>query len=231
MANNRIVIIRNAHCESKVCHLSKQLRTPRRSHADRRAETRAKLIDATIVCLNSVGYGATSITEVAKTAGLSRAIIAYHFDSKMALMVAVRDHVWQSLLNAILRAVEENGARATLEKMPVVVFSALRGAPSVAQLEITLAARGDPDLRHSLKEKERSIFDEILAFQPDLFRDAGMELPESFGTILSLTGATINGLVLQEALLGEEADADACIALFNRVMRREFDLPNAEAND
>lgn len=208
--------------------MSNQPRTPRRSHADRRAETRAKLIDATIACLNSAGYGATSITDVAEAAGLSRAIIAYHFDSKAALMVAVRDHVWQSLLNAILREIEEHGAAATLERMPSVIFAAQRGAPAVAQLEITLAARGDPDLRQRLKAKERSIFDEIIAFQPDLFRSAGRELPASFATILSLTGATINGLVLQEALLGEDADADACIALFNRAMNREFE-PQAKS--
>ncbi|QNQ11157.1 TetR/AcrR family transcriptional regulator [Sphingomonas alpina] len=65
----------------------------RRKQEDRTADTRRRILEATIGCLYRMGYSAVTIAVVAKEAGVSRGIISYHFASKADLMVAVRDAV------------------------------------------------------------------------------------------------------------------------------------------
>ncbi len=51
--------------------------------------TRTRILEAAIECLATIGYNATSTTTVAKTAGLTRAAMLYHFPNRLALIEAV----------------------------------------------------------------------------------------------------------------------------------------------
>src|SRR5438270_12370952 len=66
--------------------------TSRRTQAERRAETRGRLLDATLECLADLGYGATTTTEVVRRAGLSRGAQVHHFPTKAELVVAAGEH-------------------------------------------------------------------------------------------------------------------------------------------
>ena len=47
---------------------------------------RQQLIDATIKCISKKGLGSTTLSDVAKEAGLSQGIVNLHFDSKDNLL-------------------------------------------------------------------------------------------------------------------------------------------------
>lgn len=111
-------------------------------------------------------------------------------------MVAVRDAVWQQELGRIVASIEQHGARTTIERMSTLLFENSRESGSHAVLEITLAARGDAELRDKLASKQISIEQEALAFQPDLFARAGIVLPANFATILALTHVSVTGLAV-----------------------------------
>ena len=51
-----------------------------------RAVRRSQLIEATITTLARRGYARTTLTEVARTAGLSHGLVNFHFDSKERLL-------------------------------------------------------------------------------------------------------------------------------------------------
>ncbi|MGW0249584.1 helix-turn-helix domain-containing protein, partial [Nocardia goodfellowii] len=67
--------------------------TARRTQAERSATTIAKLVDATIEAIEQVGYHSTSLGEISSRAGVSKAAIFRHFDSRMDLVVAAADEV------------------------------------------------------------------------------------------------------------------------------------------
>ena len=64
-------------------------RRPRRSHAERRAETRAKIIDGVVESIADIGLAATTATEIARRSGATWGAVQHHFGDKDGLMSAV----------------------------------------------------------------------------------------------------------------------------------------------
>src|SRR5581483_10029359 len=60
----------------------------RRTQAQRRAASRARLLDAAVDCLAERGYGGTTLPEIVRRAELSNGALWRHFRSKNELLVA-----------------------------------------------------------------------------------------------------------------------------------------------
>src|SRR5262245_58479594 len=72
---------------------AKRAKRLRRTNEERSAETRGRLIDATIDLLYSSGYAATTTISVAKRAGVSRGAMMHHFRSRAELLLTVAEHI------------------------------------------------------------------------------------------------------------------------------------------
>src|SRR5919197_3131976 len=73
-----------------------EARPPRRSQADRRAETRAALLDAAARGLSRYGYSNLNLGDVAAEAGYTRGALYHLFDDKEDLALAVVGWVWET---------------------------------------------------------------------------------------------------------------------------------------
>jgi AcrR family transcriptional regulator len=67
------------------------VRSPRRSHAERTAETRARLIGAVVESIAEVGLARTTAPEIARRAGVTWGAVQHHFGGKDGMLVAVLD--------------------------------------------------------------------------------------------------------------------------------------------
>src|SRR5690349_17893437 len=76
---------------------------PRRTQAERRAVTQAKLLDAAVACLTDRGYAATSVVDVQQRAGVSRGALQHYWPSRAALVVDAVKALFDSMA-ARLRA-------------------------------------------------------------------------------------------------------------------------------
>src|SRR5256714_5404668 len=76
----------------------------RRTQAQRVAETRLKLLDATVECLAEVGYARMTTADVADRAGLSRGAQLYHFQSKAELVATAVEHLLDRLHTETMQA-------------------------------------------------------------------------------------------------------------------------------
>lgn len=72
-----------------------------------RNERRTQMIEATIACIAERGYSRTTLTEVARRAGLSHGLVLFHFTSKEQLLTETLDYLseeyrnnWQAALAA-----------------------------------------------------------------------------------------------------------------------------------
>src|SRR4051794_34312081 len=79
---------------------------PPRPNVERSAETRRKLLDATIDSLVELGWAGTSTTEVVRRAGVSRGAQVHHYPTKSELVLAAVEHL-------LLRRVDEFAAAFT----------------------------------------------------------------------------------------------------------------------
>ena len=122
-------------------------RAPRGPNAERRAATRAKIMEAAVRCLAEFGYAATSTPLVARLAKVSRGSLLHQFPTKVDLILAVAEY-----------AADARGAKVFDELRPYpegpdrflmgvdAVWASLHTPAAIALMEVTIAARSDPEL-------------------------------------------------------------------------------------
>lgn len=130
----------------------------RRTQEERAAETRAKVLDATVASLIEDGYAATSTNVVQKRAGVSRGALMHHFPSKMDLLLdavahlAVQRGLWLGEQAAALPAGTDRQA-AGID----LLWRTMTGPLFAAATELWIAARTDDELRTALVASERRL--------------------------------------------------------------------------
>jgi AcrR family transcriptional regulator len=130
---------------------SRSARAPRRTQADRRAETQRRLLDATVACLTEDGYAGMSTNEIVRRAGVSRGALVHHFPTKAQLAVAALDRWLGDHLvefEATFAALDPDERRADVAID--VLWEMFKGPTYAAWLELAVAARTDADLRDRL---------------------------------------------------------------------------------
>ena len=130
--------------------MSARVRTPapargRRSHAERTAETRARVMAAVVESIAEVGYQKTTSAEIARRAGVTWGAVQHHFGDK------------DGILMAVLEASFERFA-GNLAEPPAV------GEP----LERRVALFVDRGWQHFQSPLYRSTFEILLNLPPDL---------------------------------------------------------------
>jgi AcrR family transcriptional regulator len=121
---------------------------PRRTQAQRRSETQARLLDATTEALADVGWAGLSTTEVARRAGVSRGAQQHHYPTKMELVAAALEHLLQRLHREYHQAYEALPAdQRNVAGALDLFWVTIRQPPAMALLELALAGRTDPELR------------------------------------------------------------------------------------
>ncbi len=74
----------------------------RRSHAERTAETRAKIIRAVVESIASVGFQRTTAQEIAHRAGVTWGAVQHHFGGKEGILVAVLEDSFHHFAERII---------------------------------------------------------------------------------------------------------------------------------
>jgi AcrR family transcriptional regulator len=74
----------------------------RRSHAERTAETRAKIIRAVVESIASVGFQRTTAQEIAHRAGVTWGAVQHHFGGKDGILVAVLEDSFRHFAERII---------------------------------------------------------------------------------------------------------------------------------
>jgi AcrR family transcriptional regulator len=174
-----------------------------RTQAERSERTRELLLDATVECLDELGYAHTTVQEICQRAGLSRGAQQHHFTTKAELMTSALEHLFARLSAQILNATAELPPGP--ERIEVGIdqlWAAYSGTLSTAAVELWVAARTDPELRKSLLPVDRALGHATLQFYREILgRDVDEQRTE---TLLLLTVNLIRGLAL-DAMIGGDA--------------------------
>lgn len=180
---------------------------PRRTQAERTAETRHALLNATLDALVEVGFKGTTTTEVARRAGVSVGALQGHFPTKVGLLTAAIEF-------ALNRRIEEfevlmAGLDSAADKFDVaidVLWSMFSGPTFTASHELWVAARTDPDLAPAVIETDRQFAEACDRVYADLLAPggpAGSAGPHSrVGPQMAF--ALMNGLAMSRSIDGYE---------------------------
>lgn len=124
-----------------------------RVQEERSAETRQKLLDATVECLHECGYTGTTTIEIARRAGVSRGAQLHHFPFKQDLVVRALEHVFALRLEQFVQAAAELPASldARIDALIDLLWPAFKGPAFYAWLELVVASRTDAPLRDAVR--------------------------------------------------------------------------------
>jgi AcrR family transcriptional regulator len=197
-------------------------RVPRGPNAERRAATRAKIMDAAVRCLAEFGYAATSTPLVAKMAKVSRGSLLHQFPTKVDLILAVATHAARAQGAAIREQLETKApGRERFLHGADAIWAALRRPTSVALMEVMIAARSDPELAERYPGFAGEMEKSMHAARRRMAAGLGAEdRAEEVDVMSHLTLVALRGLAMETLFVGRPTqDAEKVVELL-RTMRR-----------
>ena len=169
---------------------------PRRTQSERRAETRGRLLDATIESLIEVGYAGTTIRHVTEIAGVSQGAQSHHFPHRVDLVAS-----------AFERLAEQREARYSerAQELPAEVEERIRVLLDLlwedfsselftVALKLWIAAAEDDELRERLVPVEKRIYRGLAEHSAEIVGELASH--PDFERRLAVAMNTVAGLAL-----------------------------------
>ena len=193
----------------------------RRSNEERSAETRGRLIEATIDCLNRVGYAGTTTLLVNEVSGVTRGGMLHHFPSKVDLLIATAEH-------CLARMRDERRARAAAGGHIFGLMEVERGRFGVALTEIMLGSRSDPALADRFKPVGELILARQRRAAAMTTEREGLEDPAVMEAMVWLTMGAIRGMSLMQLAGVDSGYTDQALTLLRKLRNLIVDEAKAE---
>ena len=187
----------------------------RRTQEERSAETRARLLEATIESLIEVGYANTTTTAVCERAGVSRGAQVHHFPKKQDLVVAAVAHLAAKHVPVLRERAaalppDANGDR--LGAVVDLVAETFGGPLFTAALELWVAARTDAELHRALIPFERGAGRGLVQLWREIAGDLAAH--PRFDAVLELTMHLARGMALQKILRNDDGARRRVLAMW-----------------
>jgi AcrR family transcriptional regulator len=202
----------------------------RRTQAERSAATRSQLLDATLVCLEQLGYTRTTTTEIARQAGVSRGAQLHHFPTKVELVTQAVEHLFERRHAEFLAAFEQlpAGASQRLDAAIDLLWSMVKGPAFLAWLELAVAARTDPELAVPVAE----LTGRFMVMVDTTFRRLFPSDAENpfFEVAPRFAFALLDGLALEHLHNPDDAVAERVVDLLKRLAALVMPLVRGEAS-
>lgn len=187
-------------------------KAPRQTQAQRRAQTRAKILEAVVDCLKAEGYAGTTTTAVGKRAAVSQGAVFAHFPTKAELVAGGISVLFARLITDFRGAFSKMAGQ---EDFPLAVINALWevfcSSNIAAAFEIYVAARTDESLAQELsgiaEAHRENIRSEAKALFPQLLEGSGNAEAQLYATLDVVIYAMQGAALGSSALPSPEATA------------------------
>lgn len=191
--------------------------TTRRTQEDRRATTRARVLDAAVACLLENGYAGFSIGEVQKRAEMARGTLLHHFPAKADLVSAAVGHlVTQRVAQAQQAATGD--ATERLDAFVDAVWADLSSPELHALLELWGAARTDETLRAALAREQPHLLGRIQSGLEAVLADGHGDDPR-VPLLVTFTVQLLTGLSITGVLGARDAELQRTLQAWKRALR------------
>ena len=133
------------------------------------AQRRAQLIEVGRQVFAKAGYDATSVEEIARTAGVSKPIIYEHFGGKEGLFAVIVDREMEALVQRVAHSIARGGPRVRFEAAAIAFLTYVEERPDgfavlTRDAPPATASYGMHSVISDLADRIRDIFDK--EFEP-----------------------------------------------------------------
>lgn len=166
----------------------------RRTQAERRATTRAALLNAAERLIAERGYHRASLLDIARAAGYSKGAVFHHFQSKDDLLLALLADRLASQREAVARVANE-----PVEEAPRALIAQVPFDPTwnLLFLEFAMRATRDPRFRRQFRRRLASLRSESARTIQRLLETHEIEPALSPADLAAAVAAIANGLAIE----------------------------------
>lgn len=172
-----------------------------RSEYKKSEASRKQVVDAAIKTIAKRGFADSSVSDIAKTAGMSKGVVHYHFESKTELIERVLDECCRRMSTRVRRAWEEAGSptekiRRALREM---WLARVDGSPEMRVLADLMAIGvHDPKIRKPLSVMLHGSREELVGELVKSFASMGLKPRIPANVVPRIVLATLDGLGLHQ---------------------------------
>lgn len=163
------------------------------------AQTKSRLVEATIRCLITYGYAKTTTPKVAEEAGLSRGAMLHHFENGGQLMQATIIELHHKRLRAFRRAAENRDQNVS--SLVRAYWDQLLRPNFIAFHELSIVARTDKELAAILEPVRAEFRERWYELAIQLFPE-WQKRPENFRVALALSQNLLEGMAVNRLTHG-----------------------------
>lgn len=190
--------------------MSKTAPPKRRTQTERTADARRRAIAAAVACLDTKGYAATTIADIAVHAGLSKGAVMHHFPDKVAIMTAVVDQVFADELATYQAAIDNRQPYETpLASLLDAGWRHYQRPEALAVLEVWMATRSDKSLAAAVAPTFAAIKAQGIAKADAIMAASGIPGGAATRGLQTLMLAAMRGLAIERALSGDASVQEA----------------------
>lgn len=185
------------------------------TQVERSTATRGRLLEATIDALVADGYAATTTTVIAQRAGVSRGAQLHHYPTKAELVAAAVEHLATKLIDQFARRLARLPEPDRVEFIIEAMWSSFTAPLLAAWVELSAAARTDPELRAQLSSLTDRLRDTVL-------EHADGATPQVL-LIITMTLLLLEGVTLNRRSLSRRDDLSSLVlSTWKEMVRAAF---------
>ncbi|TDP32961.1 TetR family transcriptional regulator [Nocardia ignorata] len=216
MSETALTVSRNYSAGRTISFVTEQ--RPRRTQAQRRASTRARILACTAECLLESGYAATTVSAVQERAGLARGTVQHHFPTRAELLVAATTQVVDQRLEQFRREAELlPPGRDRLQSVVDLAWRDLNSPAFFTALDLWVAARTDAELRDRLVHEEQRVFTEMRRLYLEVLGEPYAADPRA-ELLVEFTIDLLTGLSMTAMLTGTLGEREAVVRRWKRAL-------------
>lgn len=171
-------------------------RSPEQNQAQRE-ETRQSILMTALKAFSEKGYAATSISYIAKEAGISKGLTYHYFNSKEDLLHGIF-HYLNSFGSEAIQLLQNKSPQEQLKLTVEMTFEYILRNPDLMRFMTSLALQ--PEAMANLKEDIKKHKQQTIDVYTELFSTLNYPTPEAEAYYLGamLDGVALGSLALQE---------------------------------
>ena len=194
------------------------MQAERRTHEERSTETRLRMMSATLDCLIEEGYLNTTMHRISARAGMSRGAQTHHFPTKIDLIVAATEHLFNEFAENVDEIARKSRGGSTLDEFIDEVWARFFGGKFMyASLELIVASRSDPELNARLVPLIRNLHTSLDRTWLTFFKGHNAEVGRP-DVLLNLTLCLFRGMVVQSVLRKDPQYYDDLLSAWKRII-------------
>jgi AcrR family transcriptional regulator len=159
---------------------------------DRSSTARQKILDAASTVFAESGFGGARVDEIARRAGVNKAMLYYHVGNKQALYTAVLTRNFDRMEKALDEALAIHGsAREQLEALITGIARTLRALPDHPRIVLREFASSGANLQPEVVERMVRVLGTVRGLLTDGARRGEIRATDPVMTHLALVGASL----------------------------------------